>query len=188
MIVLFSFKITSFAVDWSILIIMKTFNISIVFFSLIFPAFCMGIYAQNQGITTSDDPKKSYGESFDYKEVKSGPESVLIYQDLEGDHAVEVQLRGKVSSVCQVKGCWMVLDLANGQETRVTFKDYGFFVPTDLVGKEVVVNGMARVDLISEEDLKHYARDAGKTEEEIRNIQGSRKSYSLVAEGVIVED
>ena len=188
MIVLFSFKITSFAVDWSILIIMKTFNISIVIFSLIFSAFSMRIYAQDQRISASGDSEMVYGQNFEFKDVKSGPEAVKLYLGLEGDHAAEVQLRGTVSSVCQVKGCWMVLDLAEGQQTRVTFKDYGFFVPTALVGKEVVVNGRALVDLISEEARKHYAKDAGKSEEEIRNIQGNRKSYSLVAEGVIVED
>ncbi|MEN8788777.1 MAG: DUF4920 domain-containing protein [Flavobacteriaceae bacterium] len=167
---------------------MKSFNISIVFFSLIFPVFCMSIYAQNQGITKSDPQKTVYGESFEYNDVKSGPELVELYEKLEKDSAAEIQISATVSSVCQVKGCWMELELANGKEARVTFKDYGFFVPTDLVGKNVVVNGIAHIDMISEEDQKHYAEDAGKSAEEIRSIQGSLKSYSLVAEGVVIED
>ena len=47
-----------------------------------------------------------------------------------------MQLQAQVASVCQVKGCWMVLDLGGGTQARVTFKDYGFFVPMDIVGKE----------------------------------------------------
>jgi len=188
LIVLFSFKITSFADDMSILIKMKSFNISIVFFSLILPVFCFSIYAQNQGITVSDAPKTVYGENFEFKDVKSGPELVALYEDLQTDSNAEVQLRATVTSVCQVKGCWMQLELANGEEARVTFKDYGFFVPTELVGKQVVVNGIARIDTISEKDQKHYAEDAGKSPEEIRNIKGSLKTYSLVADGVVLED
>ncbi len=187
MIVLFSFKITSFADDMSILIKMKSFNNSIVFFSLFFPVFCISIYAQNQGITPSDAPKTVYGENFDYKDVKSGTELLELYDALQTDNSAVVQLKATVSSVCQVKGCWMKIELADGEEARVTFKDYGFFVPTDLVGKQVVVNGVARIDMISEEDQKHYAEDAGMSAEEIKKIQGSQKSYSLVAEGVVLE-
>ena len=44
----------------------------------------------------------------------------------------------------------MVLELTNGQQARVTFKDYGFFVPGYLVGKEVLVSGKAHVDVISD--------------------------------------
>lgn len=188
MIALFSFKITSFADDRSILIIMKSFNISIVFFSLILPAFYIGIYAQDQEVSDPRASKKVYGEGFDITAAKSGPELLQLYENLDAGDSSEVQFRGKVSSVCKVKGCWMELELTDGQEARVTFKDYGFFVPTDLVGREVVVKGQAHVDIISEEDRKHYAEDEGKTPEEISKLQGSQKSYSLVAVGVVVED
>ncbi len=167
---------------------MKSFNISIVFFSLILPGFYLGIYAQNQEISDKPGAKTVYGEGFASGEVMTGSELLELYNGLENREAIEVQYKGIVSSVCQVKGCWMTVELANGQEARVTFKDYGFFVPVDLAGKEVVVSGMAQVDVISEEDRKHYAEDAGKSATEVRNIRGNLKSYSLVANGVIIED
>ena len=49
--------------------------------------------------------------------------------------------RGTVTEVCKAKGCWMKVALENGEETMVKFKDYGFFVPKDMAGKEVVING-----------------------------------------------
>ncbi|MBK6732010.1 MAG: DUF4920 domain-containing protein [Bacteroidetes bacterium] len=44
------------------------------------------------------------------------------------------KVKGTVTSVCQNKGCWMKLDLGNGESMRVTFKDYGFFVPKEKQG------------------------------------------------------
>ena len=99
-----------------------------------------------------------------------------------------MQLKGEVSAVCQVKGCWMIVNLVDGEETRVKFKDYGFFVPKDIVGKEVVINGQASVEEISEADQKHYAEDAGLADSEIKKIKGPKKSYSMVADGVLIKD
>ena len=45
-------------------------------------------------------------------------------------------IKGVVKEVCQEKGCWMTMTLDNGDEMRVTFKDYKIFVPKDLGGKE----------------------------------------------------
>lgn len=167
---------------------MKSFNISIVFFSLLLPVFYLGIYAQNQEVSENQGSTTSYGEGFHISDVKSGPELLQLYDKLMDKETQDVQFRGKVSSVCQVKGCWMQLELPNGQQTRVTFKDYGFFVPTDLVGREVVVKGKASVDVISEADRKHFAEDEGKTPAEISKIQGNSKSYALVADGVVVKN
>src|SRR5262245_4436619 len=45
-------------------------------------------------------------------------------------------LEGEVNEVCLRKGCWMTL-AAGERELRVTFQDYGFFVPTDCAGAAV---------------------------------------------------
>ena len=79
----------------------------------------------------------------------------------------------------------MELDLEDGQKARITFKDYAFFVPTDLEGKEVLVSGQATISEVDEATRKHFAEDAGLSEEEIKKITGSTKTYSMVADGVI---
>ncbi|MFB0945405.1 MAG: ribosomal protein S4E [Spirosomataceae bacterium] len=98
-----------------------------------------------------------------------------------------VKITGEVESVCVVKGCWMKLKLADGKTMRVTFKDYGFFVPMDIVGKEVVMEGNAKVKETSVEDLQHYAKDAGKSADEIAKITEGTKEMAFEATGVLVK-
>uniref|UniRef100_UPI0035622737 DUF4920 domain-containing protein n=1 Tax=Seonamhaeicola sp. TaxID=1912245 RepID=UPI0035622737 len=91
-----------------------------------------------------------------------------------------------VLKVCKAKGCWMTLDLGDGNEAMVKFKDYGFFVPKDIAGKDVVVNGKAYVKEVPVDELQHYAEDAGKSAEEIAAITKPKKTFSFEADGVLI--
>ena len=52
---------------------------------------------------------------------------------------------------CEKKGCWMELAAdAKGPGVRVTFKDYGFFVPLDSAGRTAKVEGVVKVAELSE--------------------------------------
>ena len=97
------------------------------------------------------------------------------------------KVEGTVESVCKVKGCWMKVKTGDGQTMRVTFKDYGFFVPKDIVGKTVVVEGTAETSTTPVADLRHYAEDAGKSKAEIEKITEPEKALTFVADGVIVK-
>lgn len=97
------------------------------------------------------------------------------------------KVEGTVESVCQMKGCWMKVKTGDGQTMRVTFKDYGFFVPKDIVGKTVVVQGTAETTVTPVDELRHYAEDAGKSKEEIAKINEPEKALTFVADGVIVK-
>ncbi|MCU0339700.1 MAG: DUF4920 domain-containing protein [Spirosomaceae bacterium] len=97
------------------------------------------------------------------------------------------KVAGTVESVCQAKGCWMKVVTADGQTMRVTFKDYGFFVPKDIAGKTVVFEGEAKMKTTSVAELKHYAEDAGKSKEEIAKITQPKHELTFVADGVIVK-
>ncbi|UFH56884.1 DUF4920 domain-containing protein [Spirosoma sp. KNUC1025] len=97
------------------------------------------------------------------------------------------KVEGTVESVCKMKGCWMSVKTGDGKTMRVTFKDYGFFVPKDIVGKTVVVEGTAESSTTPVADLRHYAQDAGKPKEEIEKITQPEKELTFVADGVIVK-
>jgi hypothetical protein len=97
------------------------------------------------------------------------------------------KIEGTVESVCKVKGCWMNVKTADNQVMRVTFKDYGFFVPKDIVGKTVVMEGTAETTTTPVDELRHYAQDAGKSKAEIEKITEPEKALSFVADGVIVK-
>lgn len=98
-----------------------------------------------------------------------------------------VKVEGTVESVCKVKGCWMKVKTGEGQTMRVMFKDYAFFVPKDIVGKTVVVDGLAETSTTSVDELRHYAEDAGKSKEEIAKITEPEKALTFMADGVIVK-
>jgi hypothetical protein len=96
------------------------------------------------------------------------------------------RVKGKVVSVCQEKGCWMKIEKENGEAMMVKFKDYGFFMPKDIQGKEVVVDGEATIKETSVKQLRHYAQDAGKSKEEIEKIKDPKREVIFVAKGVLV--
>jgi hypothetical protein len=106
---------------------------------------------------------------------------------LSGKESVELQTTGTVKEVCQAKGCWIKVDIGNGQEMMVKFKDYAFFVPKDIAGKQIILNGKAFYKTIPVAQLQHYAEDAGKSKEEIAKITQPQSSLQFEAEGVILK-
>ena len=97
------------------------------------------------------------------------------------------KLIGKIDAVCQKKGCWMELKNNDGTTLRVTFKDYGFFMPKDGSGKTAIIEGIAKVEVTSVEDLKEYAKDDGQSKEEIAAITEPVKELVFEAKGVILQ-
>ena len=57
----------------------------------------------------------------------------------------------------------MKLDLENGEEAMVKFKDYGFFMPKDIAGEEVIVNGKKVNDSSNLKNLISSGRPNDKT-------------------------
>jgi len=104
--------------------------------------------------------------------------------------SLNMKVTGKVKEVCQKKGCWMTLvsDKPGYPEMRVTFKDYAFFMPKDLSGKRVVVDGFARVETTSVDMLRHFAEDAKKSPQEIAAIKEPKREVSFEAAGVLILD
>ena len=106
---------------------------------------------------------------------------------LKGQDSLAIKLVGKITDVCQKKGCWMMMDLGNNKTIRVTFKDYAFFVPKDAAGKTAVIDGFAYTDTVSVAQLKHYAEDAKKSKEEIEAITAPEINTSFEAKGVLIK-
>jgi len=97
------------------------------------------------------------------------------------------KVAGTIESVCKKKGCWMTLKKDDGSTMRVTFKDYGFFVPLDCDGKKAIVEGIAKVDTVSVDMLRHYAEDEGLSKEEVEKITEPEIDVSFIADGVIIQ-
>ncbi|MDZ4843910.1 MAG: DUF4920 domain-containing protein [Chitinophagales bacterium] len=110
-----------------------------------------------------------------------------LVEKMKTAEKLEVKVIADIVTVCQAKGCWMQVDLGDGELMRVTFKDYGFFVPLDASGKRVVMEGVASQKITSVDMLRHYAEDAGKSKEEIEAITEPEHKLAFEASGVIVK-
>lgn len=113
----------------------------------------------------------------------------LLDQMQSGD-SLAVKVKGKVEAVCQAKGCWMniVAEQPDAEEMMVKFKDYGFFVPKDIAGREVVMEGYAFREVTPVDELQHLAKDAGKPQEEIDQITEPKVELKFLASGVLLLD
>src|SRR5690606_38176140 len=129
----------------------------------------------------------SVGDPFSQEGILSAEEMAVNFEALEIGDTIPAKFKAEVASVCNNKGCWMNLQLPGEQEAAVKFKDYAFFVPKDIEEKEVVVNGKAFVSVVSVEEQRHYAEDAGKTEAEVAAITQPKRTLSFLADGVLIE-
>src|SRR5215475_8941921 len=67
-----------------------------------------------------------------------------------------VLVEGIIRRACQQAGCWMELaPTGGGDGVRVTFKDYGFFVPTDSAGAQARVAGTLQISTLTAEQIAH---------------------------------
>ena len=138
------------------------------------------------GVCAQEDQYQTFGD-----QITS--ESTMAYHDLlkvlDGKDSVQAKVEGLIDNVCQVKGCWMNVVDKNGDEESlfVKFKDYGFFVPKDAAGKDVIIEGVAYRDITPVEELRHYAEDAGKSDDEIAKITEPKEEVRFVAKGVLIK-
>jgi len=130
----------------------------------------------------------SFGEKITDENVISKEVMADKFDNLKKGDTINVKFTSSINEVCKTKGCWMKLDLGNKKESMVRFTDYGFFMPLNSDNKEVVVDGRAFVTEISVKELQHYAKDAGKTEEEIANITEPKFTYAFEADGVLMKE
>lgn len=135
----------------------------------------------------SSSAYNGYGGTINSDEILSQEAISDTYNSIKAGDTLNIAFTSTVNSVCKAKGCWMRLALADDKETMVKFKDYGFFVPTDLDKNEVIVQGKAYVTEMSVDEQRHFASDAGKSEEEIAAITEPKRTLSFLADGVLVK-
>ena len=137
--------------------------------------------------TVEEGDGKHFGETI--SEEGAIPFGEMV-EKMAGVDSMDFKVIGEVSEVCQAKGCWMTIapGTEGGEEMIVQFKDYGFFVPKDISGRQVIIEGYAYRAITPVEDLKHLAEDAGKSQEEIDAITEPQEELKFLASGVILLD
>jgi len=136
-------------------------------------------------ITAQDSIAGSYGE---FISVENAVTVADMFQTLQRTGSFDGKVMGEISEVCKSKGCWMTMELPDGNKMRVTFKDYGFFVPTKSSGYMAIVDGKASKTVTDVETLRHFAEDEGLSVEEINKINAPKEEYTFEAEGVLIQE
>ena len=125
-----------------------------------------------------------FGADFTAERVIPAQQFSDVFSAEDISDTITTTLLGTVNEVCQAKGCWMTIAAGDDREMMVKFKDYGFFVPKDISGREVIMNGMAYYQTTSVDELRHYAEDAGKSDAEIAQITEPKRELRFLADGV----
>ena len=127
----------------------------------------------------------SFGEEINQSDAISYDEMI---SKMAGADSLNTKVMGTVEGVCQAKGCWMniVSDNPDQPSMFVKFKDYGFFMPKDISGKRVIMEGYAFKEVTPVEELRHYAEDEGKSKEEIAAITTPKEELKFLASGVLL--
>lgn len=143
--------------------------------------------AQKKAAAFNSNDYASFGEKFKVTKVYNKAEMMKKYKKLKKGDTLTVQFESTIKSVCKKKGCWMKLALKDDDASFVKFKDYAFFVPLNADNSEAIVSGKAFVDVESVEELRHYAKDAGKSAAEIAKITKPEVTYAFLADGVYIK-
>lgn len=136
---------------------------------------------------TAELSYESFGEVITAEDVLSKAEMLEKFQSLKTGDTIDVKFTSEVIDVCQKKGCWMNLDLGE-EPVMIRFKDYGFFMPKDIAGSDIIVEGKAYLEEMSVEAQRHYAEDANQSEEEIAAIVSPKETWTLKAHGVLIPE
>ena len=142
-----------------------------------------GLFAAESEVIRLSEPVEVTASHEVFGSVLPESGTTLSLADLMKDNEKyldqEVLVATRIAKVCQKKGCFFVAQ--EGPATaRVTFKDYGFFIPTDSGGKDVVLAGTFSRKSISKEQADHYAADLG----EAAALAPEKFEYSIVASAV----
>ena len=122
-------------------------------------------------------PMPAPGEAISLSEAIAG---------LDGaDDGQFVKIQGQVTEVCQAKGCWMIL-VDGDSYARITFEDYGFFVPIETSMQRSVIYGVLTEQVLSGDQAAHFAQDAGA--QSTLKLEGEVREYSILARSVQLQD
>ena len=101
-----------------------------------------------------------------------------------------VQVKGKVTEVCQMMGCWMSLN--DGEKSiRIKVNDGDIVVPKDSIGKTAIAEGLlTRIDLTKDQAVaraRHEAEEQGRKFNPA-SVKGGMTIYQINGTGAVLLD
>jgi len=102
-----------------------------------------------------------------------------------------IQVKGKITEVCEMMGCWMDLTNDEGQKLRIKVNDCEIEFPKNAAGKTAVAEGrFDKIELTKEEAIaraKEEAEDKGKKFDPA-SVKSGMTIYQIQGTGAVVVD
>lgn len=100
-----------------------------------------------------------------------------------------VQVKGKVTEVCQMAGCWMQLAGSGKNAVRVKVNDGDIVFPRTSVGKMAVAEGMLKkIEMTKEQAIaraKHEAEERG-VKFDAASVKSGSTIYQIQSVGALI--
>ncbi len=146
---------------------------------------CIGYSVNAQPPKVPADAGAVFGEKTTADDAITVDQLFAIMKTQEKNKELKIKLKGVVTEVCKMEGCWIKVQSPDGS-MMVKMKDHTFMVPVILNGKNIVINGIANEKLTTVEQLRHFAEDAGKSKKEIARITEAKREIIVQAKGILV--
>lgn len=132
--------------------------------------------------------QKKFGNPLTLKETSAIAEVAANPERFEGK---VIQVKGKISEVCEMMGCWMVIaDSASGKHVKVKVKDGEMVFPKDSIGKTATAEGkFVKISLTQEQAIaqaKHEAEEQGRSFDPA-SITGPVVRYQIQGAGAVIQ-
>lgn len=102
-----------------------------------------------------------------------------------------VQVKGKVTEVCQMMGCWTNLVDADGKMIRIKVTDGEIVFPKDSIGKTAIAEGLfKKIELTKEQAIaqaKHEAEEQGRKFNPA-SVKSGTTIYQIQGAGAVLLD
>jgi hypothetical protein len=100
-----------------------------------------------------------------------------------------VQVKGKITEVCQMAGCWMQLAGSGKNAIRIKVNDGDIVFPRTAAGKMAVAEGkLVKIDMTKEQTIaraKHEAEERG-TKFDPASIKSGSTFYQIQGAGALI--
>ena len=103
-----------------------------------------------------DAQSETFGQMLDNTLPKLN--MATLVEDSSSHLGKAFQTEARIAKVCQKKGCFFIAQ-QDEHVLRVSFRDYGFFIPTDSSGKTVLLAGELIQKTMTPEQSAHFNQD-----------------------------
>jgi Domain of unknown function (DUF4920) len=102
-----------------------------------------------------------------------------------------VQVKGKITEVCQMAGCWMDLVSESGQKIRIKVNDGEIVFPKDASGKSAVAEGQFTKTVLTRDEAaaqaEEEAKEAGRKFDPA-SVKTGTTLYKIQGTGAVISD